>query len=212
MKLVFLIIIITLITSIKSYDYKLENGSQKNIGTLFKGTTYSFYLDAKTGQEATIIFTSSSIEFKAGTPSITVYSYKKGQSSYSKKNEYDMVANGNTLSMKFDVKYIINNSENNLISYIIYEFTPIYEMQNTQVLAEVHGTSIENVATTVGALIIIIILIPIIICISIIVCIICCCCCQKSPKPVVYVPVNQPLYPAQPQPYQQPPVYVSPYP
>ena len=229
MKLFFLFIIIAVIASTNSYDYKLINGSKKDLGTLSKGIIYTFYFEAKTGQEATITFTSSSIQSQTKNPTITVYSYINGDTYYSEKNEYDMFASGNTLSMKFNVKSI----NKDYISHIIYEFTPIYNMDNTEVLAKVYGTSDEDINTTVSSIALMVILLPIIIVIVIIivVCTICCCFCQ-TPKPVIYVPVNntrtnnQPLYPVQPQqqpyqqpqpyqqtqPYQQPPGYVPPYP
>ena len=123
-----------------------------------------------------------------------------------------MIVNDNELSVKLDIDYIYKNSETKLVSYIIFEFTPIANMDNTKVKANVYGTAVESAVKTISAFVIIIILLPFIICISIIICIICCVC--KRSQPIYNVPNNQPLYPIQQQQqqtYQPTPGYVPPY-
>ena len=213
MKISFLIIILIVIVSINSYDYNLVSGFTQDLGTLNSGTTYSFYLEAKSGQDVEVVFTTTSTGSQ--TNYLIFYAYIDGQSSYADKETFILRTNGTTLHTKINLNYVEVDNESKLIKYLSFTFTPAYTMYNTRVLATVTGASYEEVFTTLGIGVIMIILLPIICCITCIIIIICCCC--KATSPTVYYqnPTAQPLYPVnqpQPQPYQQSPGYVPPYP
>ena len=206
MKINFLIIIIlAIIASINSYDYSLQSGVEQYLGTLTSGVTYTFYIEAKTGQDVEITLTTTSTN--VGT-SFSVYAYISGQSSYAFKNDFIFAKNGTTLYKKLNVQYATQDSEQKLIKYIVLEYKPLSTMSNTRILATVTGTSIEEGLTSL----LLIIFIPILLCIICIIVICCCCCCNPKPKIVVHN-TAQPLYPVN-QPYQQPPPasYAPPYP
>ena len=211
MRINFLIIIIlAIIASINSYDYSLQSGVEQYLGTLTSGVTYTFYIEAKTGQDVEITLTTTSTN--VGT-SFSVYAYISGQSSYAFKNDFIFAKNGTTLYKKLNVQYATQDSEQKLIKYIVLEYKPLYTISNTRILATVTGESLEKALTSIVVTILLIIFIPILLCIIITITICCCCCCNPKPKIVVQNPTTQPLYPVN-QPYQQPPPvsYAPPYP
>ena len=129
---------------------------------------------------------------------MTVYAYVEGQSEYAAKRNFTFNATGTTLYKSLEISVLLGNQKGLFINNIIFEFTPIYSMTNTQVLAIVTGTPIEDSILAFEVLLICIIVVPILCCIGCIVAIICCCCCPKSPPPVPTTyqnSNNQPLFP-----------------
>ena len=212
MRINFLIIIIlAIIASINSYyDYSLESGVEKYLGTLTSGVKYTFYIEAKTGQAVEITLTTTSTNIET---SFSAYAYISGKTDYSFKKDFTFNKNGTTLYKKLSIEYATEDSEKKLIKYIVLEYKPLSTMSNTRILATVTGTSIEEGLTAIGVGILLMIFIPILLCIICIIVICCCCCCNPKPKVVVQNPTVQPLYPVN-QPYQQPPPvsYAPPYP
>ena len=226
MRIGFLIINLIVIVSINSYnyDYFLTSGSTQYLGTLNAGLSYSFYIEAKSGQSVEIEFKTSSS--RIGNPSFTIYAYSKDQTDTDISQEFDFFVNGTTLYKKVELGYINQDTGSKFISFIIFEFTPVYSMSSTSVLATVTGTSYETAVNAIGATIIIIILLPIICSVTCIIIIICCCCKRSSPSIIYQNPSVQPLYPVNPgnqanqvnpvypvnTPIQPSPGYIPPYP
>ena len=207
MRIRFLIIILIVIVSINSYDYKLRKGMEESLGTLNSGKKYTFYLEAKTGQEVGITFTTSSTIEKYS--SLTVYYYTSSQSSYDNYEDKKVFTftqiDDNSLSVKFQLKYI---NQKYVIQYIILEFTPLSNMLNCKILANIYGSPYDE--NTLIQSFIIITLFP---CIIIIICIItisCLCCKSSVPSIHIQNPTVQPLYPVN-QPNQQTSTDVPPY-
>ena len=144
MKLRLLFMILTVIISINSYDYKINHGSL-NVGTLDGGKTYSFYLEAKTGQHVIFsIYSSSKSPFNPFVSDIvTVYYYIDGQSSYSQKKQYSVILY-HDIPTVVSVILDIEKSERNYVKYIIFEYTPLYQMENTIVSVVLNGQATED--------------------------------------------------------------------
>lgn len=196
MRISSLIIILTVIASINSYDFYLRNGITQSLGTLNSGQTYSFFLDAESGQTVNIELTTTSTN--VGYPSFTVYSYIKDLSYYGAKNDFTFNVNGNTLSKEIELGYVKQNSENKLISYIVFEFTPLYTMSNSKVITTVTGTPFSQEVTALEIVsIIFIIILPYICCIACVFLIIYCCRKRSSylsSTDYYQKPSEQPLY------------------
>ena len=203
----FLIIILIVIVSINSYDYILRNGMEESVGTLNSGTKYTFYLEAKSGQEVGITFTTSSTIEKYS--SLTVYYYTSSQSSYDnyedKKDFTFTKIDDNSLSVKFQLKYI---NLKHVIQNIILEFTPESNMLNCKILANIYGSPYDE--NTFIQSIMNIALFPCIICILCTITILCLCCKSSPPSIHIQNPTVQPLYPVN-QPNQQTSTDVPPY-
>lgn len=193
MKIRYLFFILTIVVSVDNYDnYHLKNVTRVNIGDIFTNQTFSFYVDAASGQSVEIgIFTNSTGN---ETNNITFYAYIESQTNYYEKATFNLTRLEHFFYIKVIINPIkINEEEYILINHLTFNFTPVYNMENTSIVAVITGNPFTN--TIDFGPIIIVMLLPIICCIiCIILCL--CCCCKKSPPPINYQnPDSQPLYP-----------------